>query len=296
MVEKQFNKGEVIFRQGAFEASLYKILSGKVGIFSDYGEPDEHMLTELSEGEYFGELGVLEYYVRSATAVALEEGTKVLEIAEEDLKVYLEKNPEVSLGLMKQMGNRLRDITKDYNDVIALLNESKEKEDESLRERIRKHAAYFKALHKKDAPKDEISAESLRTRDEGFGKNVDTYISGTIICKEGETGDCMYEVRGGSVGIYSGYNTPEQEKLTVVGASEFFGEMGMLDNAPRSATAVVLEDKTEVERIYLDDLEELAEKNPNKTYLILMHLSSRIRSMSKEYLKACEELYKDVMP
>ena len=133
-------------------------------------------------------------------------------------------------------------------------------------------------------------------KDEGFRKNVENYRKGTIICKEGETGECMYEIHGGTVGIYTGYGTPEEKKLTILDSSDFFGEMGMLDNAPRSATAVVLEDKTEVERIYLDDLEELSEKNTNKTYLILMHLSSRIRSMSSEYLKACEELYKNVMP
>ena len=79
---KSFNKGEVIFREGEYSASMYQINSGTVGIFSAYQTEDEKELTKLGSEAFFGEMGIVECYPRSATAVALEDGTEVTEITE----------------------------------------------------------------------------------------------------------------------------------------------------------------------------------------------------------------------
>ena len=44
----KFSKGSVIFKEGAFELSMFFIVSGKVGIYSDYGDKNEKLrLTSL---------------------------------------------------------------------------------------------------------------------------------------------------------------------------------------------------------------------------------------------------------
>lgn len=58
-----FQKGEVIFRQGAFELWMCDILDGDL---SDYGAPDEKLLTMLEPGLPFGEMGMIESRPRSA--------------------------------------------------------------------------------------------------------------------------------------------------------------------------------------------------------------------------------------
>ena len=293
MVEKQFNEGEVIFQQGAYENTFFRVECGHVGIFVDNGEGYGLKLTDVGEGGFFGELGLLENYSRSASAIALADGTKVTEIADNEVQKYLEECPANGIDLMKHIGSRLRAVTEDYNDVNLLISQLKESgvktEDEGFVARMKKHLSFYKGNRE---AKDGESAESRRMKDEGFKKNVEAYKKGTIICKEGETGDCMYEIHGGTVGVYTGYGTPEEKKLTILDSSDFFGEMGMLENEARSATAVALEDNTIVELIYMKDLEELFEKNPPKIYMILTHLASRLRTMSRMYIDACADMVK----
>jgi CRP-like cAMP-binding protein len=56
---------------------------------------------------------------------------------------------------------------------------------------------------------------------------------GEVVFEEGQSGDCMYLVREGEVEIRLG-----GEVLETVGPNSFFGEMAIIDQAPRSATAI----------------------------------------------------------
>ena len=84
---KIYQKGEFIFKQGEYASCMYDICQGKVGIIANYGEDGEKTLTELGEGASFGEMGMLEGYPRSATAVALEDGTEVRVVTAESVQL-----------------------------------------------------------------------------------------------------------------------------------------------------------------------------------------------------------------
>ena len=58
-----------------------------------------------------------------------------------------------------------------------------------------------------------------------------------MIFQEGSTGSSMYELKSGSIGIYAAYGTANEKKLTELEAGRIFGEMGVIDVMPRSATA-----------------------------------------------------------
>jgi CRP/FNR family cyclic AMP-dependent transcriptional regulator len=71
-----------------------------------------------------------------------------------------------------------------------------------------------------------------------FGKE---FKRGLVLFREGEPGKEMYVVQAGKVNITK--TVRETEKiLATLGAGEFFGEMSILNNKPRSAGAVVAED------------------------------------------------------
>ena len=116
------------------------------------------------------------------------------------------------------------------------------------------------------------------------------YRKGTIIFKQGETGNCMYFVHGGTVGIYSNYGTDQQNKLTELYPVACFGEMGMIAGEVRSATAVADSNDTYVEIIRAEDLEELFKTCPVKIDMILRHLSYRLRSLTYDYFNTCKEI------
>ena len=58
MSQKTYGKGEVIFQKGDYGDSLFQILKGSVDIVLDGGK-DNAVLTELTEGKFFGEMGAL---------------------------------------------------------------------------------------------------------------------------------------------------------------------------------------------------------------------------------------------
>ena len=68
---------------------------------------------------------------------------------------------------------------------------------------------------------------------ERFGRNV---TAGQVLFHEGEPGKEMYVVQSGKVNITK--NVRDTEKvLATLGPGEFFGEMSILNNKPRSAGA-----------------------------------------------------------
>ena len=65
--------------------------------------------------------------------------------------------------------------------------------------------------------------------------------AGTVLFREGDPGGEMYVIQRGSVSISARVGAVEKV-LTTLGQGEFFGEMSILNRAPRSATAACVED------------------------------------------------------
>ena len=296
MTQKEFKKGEVVFREGEFGESFFRVLEGCVGIFVNYGEAEEKKLTELSEGKIFGEMAVIESYPRSATAVSLADGTKVLEISDKELSAYMSENPEQVLGLMDHLSDRLRELTDDYTDVSIVIGEMKASEAEgrsqSLKDRIKKHVAAYKAKKDTVLPRSvEYFSDLAEIREmQKENRNLETYPAGTLICKEGDHVHCMYEIQTGRVGVYTAYGTPREQKLTELFPNTFFGEAGMISDRARSASVVALEETT-VEIIRRGDLVDMFETNPPQAGSVLKHLSNRVRRLTNSYMQACELVY-----
>ena len=122
MKEITFGKDQVIFREGDNATTMYDILSGKVGIYKNYGAENEQRIIVMEAGQVFGEMGMIEYYPRSATAVALED-TVVEELGESELRDYFKTKPEKLLQLMKVLSQRVRETTQKYMDVCRTIND-----------------------------------------------------------------------------------------------------------------------------------------------------------------------------
>ena len=100
----------------------------------------------------------------------------------------------------------------------------------------------------------------------------------------------MYILHEGNVGVYSKYGEKDELKLLSVDPVSCFGEIGMLLEEPRNATAVVETSGTQVEVIYPADLESLFKTNPERIDMIMKNLSYRLRNITYEYCKACQEI------
>ena len=291
MNERNFTKGEVLFREGDFGTSFYHITEGKAGVYLHYGEADEKKLTDMLPGQYVGEMAVINAWPRSATVVA-EEDLKTIEIGEKELNDYFAKYPDKILSIMKQIGGRIRTLTEEYDEVTAFLKEKEDAaapKDEGFMAKLKKYRAISEAAKKAKvrSAEEEIPIAAFAKSGTGI-LPVAEYNKGTIIFRQGEVGNYMYAVEAGCVGIYTNYGTSLEKKLADLYENAFFGEMSLLDMEARSATAVAEEDGTAVEIIRPEDLEKLFQSNPTEVDMILSHLSNRLRKLTKDYAKACD--------
>lgn len=130
MRQLTFAKGDVIFRQGDFANVMYDIVNGKVGIYSDYQGEQEKLIAELGDGQILGEMGMIEAYPRSATAVALSEQVVLSELVEADLDAYFKDDPAKVLLLMRQLSERLRETTRKYTELCGAVSRHKKAEEQ----------------------------------------------------------------------------------------------------------------------------------------------------------------------
>ena len=292
-VEKTFRQGEVIIKEGDIGKSFFQILEGKAGVYANYGKNDPMRIAVLEEGEYFGEMAIIEEYPRSATVVAI--GTvKVVEIEEDALGAYFRKNPDQIYALMKHIGSRIASMSKDYEDAEKLLKEIRDAEaakKKSLFSKIKKHIDLYQNNKSKmtDTATDPITEEFAKFKGDKTGK-TETFTKGKIFYKEGEAGSGMYILKEGSVGMYYNFRRKDELKLAEIKALNVFGEFGVITDGGRNATAVAESDGTMVEIVYPEDLENMMKTAPEKINLILRCLSYRLRRVTIEFLSLCKEI------
>lgn len=114
-----------------------------------------------------------------------------------------------------------------------------------------------------------------------------TLKKGAVIFRQGSPSSCIYDVTWGVVGIYDRYGEPGETLLDEVRAGECFGEMGVIEGCPHSATAVALEKGTCVKAVTQAEFEAYFREKPAKVMAIMQNLSRRLREVSQKYLQAC---------
>jgi CRP-like cAMP-binding protein len=104
--ERSFPKYQVIFEEGAAGDLLFIIKSGVVKISKEAADGRVKTLALLNVGEIFGEMSVLSEEARSANAETLTE-TSCAVIKRDDFHMLVEKNPSISLHIIRTLIDRL---------------------------------------------------------------------------------------------------------------------------------------------------------------------------------------------
>ena len=114
---------------------------------------------------------------------------------------------------------------------------------------------------------------------------------GEEIIKEGNLSDCAYIIGDGRVEVSKKLPNGEKQIIGVLDKNEIFGEMGLIDGFPRSATVVALEDCS-ISIITQESVNNLAQHKPEALMPILKVLAKRLRST----LSLVEDLQKGKSP
>ena len=98
---RTYSADEEIVREGSTGTALYILLSGEARV-----EQDGKEIGQLSAGDFFGELALIEEHPRSATVVAASE-TDCLLFPAWEFTALLEEHPEVAVPILRVLIRRL---------------------------------------------------------------------------------------------------------------------------------------------------------------------------------------------
>ncbi|MBI4657283.1 MAG: cyclic nucleotide-binding domain-containing protein [Verrucomicrobia bacterium] len=127
-----------------------------------------------------------------------------------------------------------------------------------------------------------LSESELRVLNDAV--QIQSFHGGKIIFTEGDLGDGMYLVRLGAVQISAFVNKDERRPLSRVEPGDFFGEMAVVDNEPRSATATA-ESDSEVYFIPREVMLRMLERSPRLAVNLTREFSLRLREFNRQYIR-----------
>jgi signal transduction histidine kinase len=111
--ERTYGMGETIFKQGDPGDGIYVVKGGEVHIAVGASSGERRVISKLGPGELFGEMAVIDNDARSATALA-GESTTVYFISRNDLLGMMNRTPQLTIGLVREISRRLRDFNRQY--------------------------------------------------------------------------------------------------------------------------------------------------------------------------------------
>ncbi|HZV36592.1 MAG TPA: ATP-binding protein [Verrucomicrobiae bacterium] len=112
-LERKFSDNQEIFKEGDTGDGVYVVQKGTVQISGLVGKDVRHVFSTVKPGEIFGEMAVIENKPRSASAVASGQ-TVVYFIPRETMLELVGTSPHLSLGLLREISNRLREFNRQY--------------------------------------------------------------------------------------------------------------------------------------------------------------------------------------
>ncbi|MBO9605171.1 MAG: cyclic nucleotide-binding domain-containing protein [Paenibacillaceae bacterium] len=252
--EELAQAGDDIIREGEAGASLYVIRSGRAGVYRGSDK-----LGSLVSGDCFGEMAILMQGPRTAT-VRAEEASSLFRLDSSAFFDMMFDRTGIALEMMKLLSRRLRaaidvdgqrreaqsDHSPPLQEAAWVQPEAAARPEEGLRESaaaladdaaeavgdgplsgnaallrlvlVLQRIGLFARFSMDDSVRLASMVEEVGVRE------------GEAICREGEEGDAMYVIIEGGVRVHRGTRT-----LAQLGTGDSFGEMAVIDGAPRSA-------------------------------------------------------------
>ncbi len=254
-----FRKGAYIIVEGKQKADYFYIIrQGKVQISKEVEIVEEEGGNLLSPGDFFGVVSTMSSHSHIETARAVTD-VVLISVHRDQYGLLIEKNTPVAMKIIQQFSKKMRYLDEELTR-ITLKSAGNSSPDHLFRvaeyyvRQSQYNLAYY-AYHQ--YIKYCQTGGHIKTARERMGKirpyskavyldgsNEEftrTYPKGTMIFSENQPGQELYIIQKGSVKITKIVNDNEV-MLALLKTGDIFGEMSLLEDKPRSASAIAHED------------------------------------------------------
>ncbi len=294
-----FKKDAYIIVEGKQNADhFYIIRSGKVRISKEVSIVQEEESDILNPGDFFGVVSTMSNHSHIETAQALTD-VSLIQVHRDQYGLLIERNAPVALKIIQGFSKRMRHLDKALTELT--LKNSAETEDPNhlfqVAEYYLKQSKYNQAFYSyyqyiKNVPNGSNVAlakeRMLKIKPYAKVAYLDapanefnrTYPKDTMIFSEGQPGNELYIIQKGSVKISKIVNDKEV-LLAMLKPGDIFGEMALLDNKARSASADAYED-SELLVVNRANFQQMIQKQPQLITRLTTLLADRIWLIYKQ--------------
>lgn len=99
---RNYSDGEIVFRQDDPGVGLYIVRSGQFDVYKEFDDLTRKKIAVLKEGEFFGEISLLNESKRSATVVSFGESV-LFGLFKPDLLGLMESDPRLGLSIVYRL-------------------------------------------------------------------------------------------------------------------------------------------------------------------------------------------------
>lgn len=117
--DRSYPRNSVILFEDDPGDALYVVVTGLVKVVLIGEDGREVILSVLKEGDFFGEMSLIDDRPRSAHVIAMEDSSLVV-LRREDFQHRIREAPGVALGMLKAMSRRLREADEKIGGLVLL--------------------------------------------------------------------------------------------------------------------------------------------------------------------------------
>ena len=315
----QYTKGSIIYFEGDKDERIFIMQSGAVLLSSTDIESGLPVAEQVKSGEFFGVKSALGHFGREETATALVP-TVAVALSVQEFEILFSNNKALIMKMLRVFSNQLRQIHRKTESILNNVSADQQSgmlavaksfyDDEQYRSACDVYLKFLKR-YPNTSQKDEVAKlyanakkkkKKLATHNRGitndfedesansslkifqlpaFERFAKTYEPGEVIISEYEPGDCFYLIQSGRVQLVKCVNGTKKN-LDILKPGEFFGEMAILDNSPRSATCMAAGPVKCLE-FNKENFELLITGNPQMALLLLKLFCKRIYDQKRRF-------------
>ncbi len=253
----EFKKGSYVLVDGADNTDRFYIIQKGRVIVSNSLDPGKNSRKILTTGDFVGVIPCMSNHAQIENAIALED-TKAIAVMKSQYPYLIEKNVPVALKIIRTFSNRMREMN-DQLSQLTLNNTSQSSPEQifCVAEYYDKKGmydiaayAYYRYLKEcsfgvnRSRAQERFIALKPTSRAVYFEPGEDlvrTYPEGTMIMAENQNGSDLFVIQEGQVKI-SKVVDGNEVILSILKRGDMFGEMALLDNKTRSASAIAQEE------------------------------------------------------
>ncbi len=268
--------------------NFYIIRTGKVRIMKENPVAGEDPYSILGPGDFFGVISCMSGHARIETAIGLT-NVSLISVEREQFGILIQKNPIIAMKIIRFFSKKLRDFDQAITHLTFKSTAEENPEslynigDYYLKKKSLNHATYAFQRYLQycpTGPKRDDAIQKLKTMKAPMKvtENPQSSMSrafkdNTMIFCENEPGNELYIIQAGRVKITK--IVDEEVLLAVLKPGDIFGEMALLENRPRSASAISFGD-VGLLAINKSNFEGMVQSQPQLATRLIQLLSERI--------------------